>query len=316
MDTQNTAVLLQTVDRMAAPAGECPPDAAFYRRMALIRRFEENLLELFAAGKLMGTTHTCSGQEANAVGVIAHLAPQDVVFSSHRCHGHYLARTGDAEGLLAELLGLPTGICGGKGGSQHLCRGSFYTNGVQGGIVPLAVGAALAEKRKGTSAIAAVWLGDGTLGEGVVYESFNMASLWKAPVLFVVENNRYAQTTPVEMGLAGTIRGRPEAFAIPTAELDTTDPREVWEAARDPVAAVRGEGRPFCLVLHTYRFGPHSKGDDFRPQAEVAAARARDPLLVTGRRLDPEERERIDREVAERIAAVTARLAGGAPEVR
>jgi len=278
--------------------------------MTLIRQFEEGLLDLFRAGKLMGTTHTYSGQEADAVGVLNHLRPEDIVFSNHRCHGHYLARTGDVEGLLAEVLGLPGGICGGKGGSQHLCRGNFYSNGVQGGIAPVAVGTALAEKHKGSGAVSVVWLGDGTMGEGAVYEALNMASLWGAPVLFVVENNGYAQTTPVTMNLAGSIRARGEAFAIPSLELDTTDPKEIWEAVREPLGTVRAGGRPFWLVLKTHRFGPHSKGDDFRPEEEKAAARARDPLLVTGARLDPAERERIEAEVADLLRTVTRRLAG------
>jgi TPP-dependent pyruvate/acetoin dehydrogenase alpha subunit len=281
--------------------------------MTLIRQFEEGLLRLFQAGKLMGTTHTYSGQEADAVGVLDHLGPRDIVFSNHRCHGHYLARTGDVEGLLAEVLGRPDGICGGKGGSQHLCRGNFYSNGVQGGIAPVAVGTALAEKHKGSDAVTVVWLGDGTMGEGAVYESLNMASLWGAPVLFVVENNGYAQTTPVGMNLAGSIKARGEAFAIPSLELDTTDPREIWEAVREPLASVRRDRHPFWLVLATHRFGPHSKGDDFRPDEEKEAARARDPLLMTGNRLDPADRERIEAEVAELLRTVTQRMVGDLP---
>ena len=285
-----------------------PSEAHFYRQIALIRAFEEHLLELFAAGKLMGTTHTYSGQEANAVGVLDHLEPQDIVFSSHRCHGHYLARTGDIEGLLSELLGLESGICGGKGGSQHLCRGNFYTSGVQGGIVPLAVGSALAEKLKGKDAISTVWLGDGTLGEGVVYEALNMASLWKAPVLFVLENNGYAQTTPIELAVAGSIRARAEAFGIAATELNTTDPGTIWEATGPIVEAIRTGKAPHFLVLHTYRFGPHSKGDDFRPQAEKDAARLRDPRLIVGNRLTPGEQEEIDLEVAATVKGISNQL--------
>ena len=197
------------------------PLATLYERMLFIRRFEETLLDLFSQGKLVGTTHTYIGQEANGVGIIDHLEPErDVVFSNHRCHGHYLAFTDDAFGLLSEVMGKATGTCGGKGGSQHLCRGNFYSNGVLGSIVPVATGIALAEKRKGTGAVSTVFLGDGTLGEGVTYESLNMASLWKLPVLFVVENNHYAQSTPVELQLAGSIAARAGAFGVETAELD------------------------------------------------------------------------------------------------
>jgi hypothetical protein len=150
--------------------------------MFFIRRFEETLLDLFSLGKLVGTTHTYIGQEANAIGLIDHLDPDvDTIFSNHRCHGHYLAFTDDAFGLLCEVMGKAPGVCGGKGGSQHLCKGNFYSNGVLGSIVPVATGIALAEKRKGTGRGLDVFLGDGTLGEGVTYESLNIASLWQLP---------------------------------------------------------------------------------------------------------------------------------------
>src|SRR3990172_8139481 len=243
--------------------------ATFYERMYFIRRFEETLLDLFGQGKLVGTTHTYIGQEADAVGVVAHLDPErDVVFSNHRCHGHYLAFSDDAFGLLCEVMGKAPGVCGGKGGSQHLCKGNFYSNGVLGSIVPVATGIALAEKQKGAGAVTTVFLGDGTLGEGVSYESLNMASLWRLPVLFVVENNHYAQSTPVELELAGSIPARGAAFGIEVAELDTTDVAEIHEAASRAVARIREAGEPYFLVLHTYRFSPHSKGDDNRDPAE------------------------------------------------
>jgi TPP-dependent pyruvate/acetoin dehydrogenase alpha subunit len=284
----------------------------FYERMFFIRRFEETLLDLFAQGKLVGTTHTYIGQEANAVGIIDHLDPQrDVVFSNHRCHGHYLAFTNDDFGLLCEVMGKAPGVCGGKGGSQHLCKGNFYSNGVLGSIVPVATGIALAEKQKGTGAVSTVFLGDGTLGEGVTYESLNMASLWKLPVLFVVENNHYAQSTPVALELAGSIPARGAAFGIETADLDTTDVEEIHQAAGRAVARIRETGEPFFLVLDTYRFSPHSKGDDNRDLAEIEARRERDPLNV-GERLDASERRRIE-DAAERRLAETVAAAEAAP---
>ncbi|GIU95674.1 MAG: hypothetical protein KatS3mg012_2131 [Gaiellaceae bacterium] len=285
-----------------------------YERMRFIRRFEETLLDLFSQGKLVGTTHTYIGQEANGVGVIDHLDPEvDVVFSNHRCHGHYLEFTGDAYGLLCEVMGRAPGTCGGKGGSQHLCKGNFYSNGILGSIVPVATGIALAEKQKGTGAVSTVFLGDGALGQGVVYESLNMASLWRLPVLFVVENNHYAQSTPIELELAGSIPARAEAFGICTAELDTTDVEEIHAAAGRAVSHVRETSEPFFLVLHTYRFSPHSKGDDTRDPAEIEERRTRDPLLVAGARLDSAEREAIDARVEERLAEVVAE-AEAAPE--
>jgi len=287
--------------------------AALYERMYFIRRFEETLLDLFAQGKLAGTTHTYIGQEANAVGIIDHLEPErDVVFSNHRCHGHYLAFTDDAFGLLSEVLGKATGTCGGKGGSQHLCKGNFYSNGVLGSIVPVATGIGLAEKRKGTGAISTVFLGDGALGEGVTYESLNMASLWKLPVLFVVENNFYAQSTPIELELAGSIPARGAAFGIEVAELDTTDVAEIHGAARRAVTRIRETGEPYFLVLHTYRFSPHSKGDDNRDPAEIEERRKRDPLKIAGERLEPAEREALEARAEKRLAE-TVEAAEAAP---
>lgn len=285
--------------------------ATLYQRMYLIRRFEETLLDLFSQGKLVGTTHTYIGQEANGVGVIDHLDPEvDVVFSNHRCHGHYLAFTDDVFGLLSEVMGRATGVCGGKGGSQHLCRGNFYSNGVLGSIVPVATGIGLAEKVKGTGAVSTVFLGDGTLGEGVTYESLNIASLWTLPVLFVVENNHYAQSTPVELELAGSIPARAEAFGVEAEALDTTDVEEVHGAAGRAVARIRETGAPFFLVLDTYRFSPHSKGDDNRDPAEIEERRKRDPLLVAGARLADDDRraveEACDRRLAEVVEAAEA----------
>jgi TPP-dependent pyruvate/acetoin dehydrogenase alpha subunit len=277
--------------------------ARFYERMYLIRRFEEMLLELFTEGKLVGTTHTCIGQEADAVGVVSALEPSlDVVFSNHRCHGHYIAFTDDLFGLASEVMGRATGTCGGKGGSQHLCKGNFYSNGVLGSTVPVATGIALAEKKRGSGAVTAVFLGDGTLGQGVVYESLNMASLWRLPILFVVENNHYAQSTPISLALAGSIPDRGRSFGIETVALDTTDVEEIHGAAENIVATIKRTSRPFFLVLETYRFSPHSKGDDFRDPAEISERRRRDPLLVLGRRLDETERRSIEEACEERLA--------------
>jgi TPP-dependent pyruvate/acetoin dehydrogenase alpha subunit len=255
--------------------------------MVLIRRFEETLLELFAAGQVGGTTHTCIGQEADAVGVVACLdRDRDLIVSNHRCHGHYLAFTDDVDGLLREVLGREGGVCGGKGGSQHLCAGNFYSNGILGSTVPLAAGMALGERERGSGAVTTVFVGDGTLGQGVVYESLNIASLWRLPLLVVVEHNGYAQSTPSQLQLAGDVQARAAAFGIETNRLDTTDVAAVKKAAGAAVAHVRDTSSPFFLVLDTYRFSPHSKGDDFRDPEEIAERRERDPLTVAGSRLD------------------------------
>jgi TPP-dependent pyruvate/acetoin dehydrogenase alpha subunit len=274
-------------------------DISLYRSIFLLRRFDEVVLEKYPKGVFFGTTHTYLGQEANAVGVLNHIGPQDVVFSNHRCHGHFLAAGGDPRALFAELMGKSTGVCGGRGGSQHLYWGNFYSNGVQGGIVPVATGMALAEKRKGSGAVVICFIGDGTLGEGVIYEAFNLAALWQAPVLYVVENNHIAQTTPVEMALAGDISARLGAFGIPACELDTSDVCEILPTAGALLAEVRSSGSPRGLILHTVRFGPHSKGDDTRSEEDVARLRAeRDPLVIQGGRLTHEQRASIEREIS------------------
>ena len=292
---------------------------ALYADMILIRRFEETLLDLFAAGKLAGTTHTCIGQEADAAGVAACLdAERDVIVSNHRCHGHYLAFTGDVDGLLREVMGRQGGVCGGKGGSQHLYAGNFYSNGVLGSTVPLAAGIALAERERGSGGVSTVFIGDGTLGQGVVYESFNIASLWQLPLLVVLEHNDYAQSTPSHLQLAGDVEARAAAFGVATERLDTTDVLAIRAAADRAVTHVRTTGTPYFLVLDTYRFSPHSKGDDFRDPDEIAGRRERDPLTVSAAHVAEDTRHEIEAACERRLAdAVEQALAAPvvAPEL-
>jgi acetoin:2,6-dichlorophenolindophenol oxidoreductase subunit alpha len=267
----------------------------FYAQMRLVRTFEQTLLDLFTRNELAGTTHTCIGQEANAVGIVNALdRERDMVWSNHRCHGHFLAYCGEVTGLMAEILGRATGVCGGRGGSQHLHWRNFSSSGVQAGFVPAAVGAAHAERC--TGAIGCVFMGDGTMGEGLVYESLNMASLWSAPVLFVVEDNGIAQTTPAPLGLAGSITDRARPFGIRCEVYESTDADEIFEIATELVNYVRQESKPAWLHLKTVRLGPHSKGDDTRSEGELAALRARDPLLLYAPRV--ERAAEIDRECA------------------
>ncbi len=284
-------------------------DYDLYRTMLLIRRFEERLMVEFSAGRLVGTTHTYIGQEADAAGIFSVTDPEDVVFSNHRCHGHFLAYGGDPYGLAAELMGRASGLVGGRGGSQHIHWRNFYSNGIQGGIVPVATGMALAEHVFKTDKIVLAFIGDGTLGEGVLYESLNIASLWKLPILFVVENNLYAQTTPVHLAVAGSIPGRFSAFGIPFWELDTTDVLEIQALGKEAIHTVRGRGGPGGLILHTYRFSAHSKGDDVRDPKEIARAQKKDPLLVHGPRLSETERKKAETEVNAIIEDAFARAA-------
>ncbi|MCW5875938.1 MAG: thiamine pyrophosphate-dependent dehydrogenase E1 component subunit alpha [Anaerolineales bacterium] len=284
-----------------------PDQAGLYRQMYRIRRFEQTVLDAFPKGVFYGTTHTYIGQEANATGVLAHLGADDIVFSNHRCHGHFIAYGGDLRALFAELMGKATGVCGGLGGSQHLHWRNFYSNGVLGSTAPVAVGSALAEKAKDSQALAVIFLGDGALGEGVVYESLNIAALWGAPVLFVVENNHIAQTTPIELALAGDIPARFAAFGIPCSRLDSSDALEIHAAAEAEFAALRATPGPRALVLDTQRFGPHSKGDDTRDEALMARIRQqRDPLRLLAPRLADTQRETIEAEVEAEVAAAFA----------
>jgi TPP-dependent pyruvate/acetoin dehydrogenase alpha subunit len=273
-----------------------------YRQMLRIRRFEETVLDSFPRGLFYGTTHTYIGQEANAVGVLTSMHEGDIVVSNHRCHGHFLAYGGSMHALAAELMGRSTGICGGRGGSQHIQWKDFYANGILGGTVPLAVGMALGERASETGKIVFSFLGDGTLGEGVVYESLNMASLWNLPVLFLVENNRYAQSTPVHLHLAGEITARFEAFGIPTEEIDTADVSLIAASADREAKLVREGSGPRAIVIDTYRFAPHSKGDDTRDPEEIASFRKNDPILLQAMRIEQEELKSIESEVDEEVA--------------
>ncbi len=241
-----------------------------------IRAVEEKFLELFSQGKLNGTVHTCVGQEFSALAFAGQLKKKDFIFSNHRCHGHYIAFTGDVRGLLAELLGKASGTSGGIGSSQHLCRDNFYSNGIQGGIVPVAAGYALGNKLKKNGAIGIVFIGDGTLGEGALYETMNIISKWNIPLLIVCENNFYAQSTPQSVNLAGEILLRPQAFGIETFKGDTWEPESLMNQASDAINYVRTAQKPAFFLVETYRLNAHSKGDDDRMADEVSEYAAKD----------------------------------------
>ena len=167
-------------------------ELSLYGKAMMIRAVEQKLLDLFMEGKLVGTVHTCIGQEFTGLAVCGALRPGDLVYSNHRCHGHFLAFTDNIIGLIGEVMGKRSGVCGGRGGSQHLCSKGFYSNGIQGGIVPVAAGLAMTLKLRHPGQIGVVFIGDGTLGEGVIYETMNIASKWQLPLLIVLEHNQYA----------------------------------------------------------------------------------------------------------------------------
>lgn len=250
------------------------------RRALTIRLVEQRLLALFSEGKLFGTVHTCIGQEFVGVSVARCLNDADTLFSNHRCHGHFLAYRDNILGLIGEIMGKSVGVCAGRGGSQHVQQDGFYSNGIQGGIVPVTTGMALAAKMKKTGGISVVYVGDGTLGQGALYESMNIASKWDLPVLLVNENNLYAQSTSQTQTLAGDINARAAAFGIATAHSTTWEWAELFESMRKSVDEVRRTGRPLWHRVDTYRLMAHSKGDDNRAEADVQPYRDRDPLNV------------------------------------
>ncbi|HTV47057.1 MAG TPA: thiamine pyrophosphate-dependent enzyme [Phycisphaerae bacterium] len=286
------------------PSTEVVPD--WFRTAYLIRAVEQRLLALFAEGKLFGTVHTCIGQELSAVAVARALRPGDKIFSNHRCHGHFIAFTGNVSGLIAEIMGRQTGVCGGRGGSQHLCEEGFFSNGVQGSIAPVSAGLALAEKFKDSENIITVFLGDGTLGEGAVYETLNLASKWELPLLFVLENNLYAQSTSQKQTLAGDILARPQSFGIKTLHTSTWDTQHIFDMTAAAADFVRKNKRPAFICIDTFRLMAHSKGDDDRNPAELQEYWARDPLQLVLNNLTNQGAEikaQADRQIDQAVAA-------------
>lgn len=288
------------------------------KKAILIRNVEKRLLDLFSEGKLFGTVHTCIGEELTGATLSQFLTEKDYVFSNHRCHGHFISMTNQVEGLIAEIMGKETGVCGGWGGSQHLCYKRFFSNGIQGGFVPITVGLALSEKIKGTNNIAACYIGEGTLGEGAVYESANLMSKWDVPALIIIENNRFSQSTPQERTIAGDILARFAAFDIHTFDTDTWNLDGLYETLEEAVSYVRSESKPAVVRIQTDRLMAHSKGDDDRPKELIDSYYRRD-LITRFKESDPEKyaefesaaKTRIDAAVA---AATAAQMAKG-PEL-
>jgi len=245
----------------------------------LIRLVEQKFIDLFSQGKMNGTVHTCVGQEFSATAVAGQLMDVDWVTSNHRCHGHFISKTKNWRGLIDELMGLESGVCKGIGSSQHLYANGFMSNGPQAALVPVATGIALYKKMNDLPGIAVSFIGEGTLGEGVLYESLNLASLYKVPHLIVCENNFYSQSTAQDNGVAGILLDRPKAFGIKTFDANTWDVPNLYAVAKEAIDYVRS-GNPAFLAIRTYRLNPHSKGDDNRDQDEVEFFKDRDILNV------------------------------------
>lgn len=256
----------------------------FYKRMLLIRAFEEKINMLFARGQIWGTTHLCIGQEASAVGVCAALRQGDQVIGNHRSHGHALAMGLQPERLMGELLGKQNGYCAGIGGSQHVASvsdGFLGSNGITCGGMPVATGVAFALKRKGAGQVCTVFIGDGATNQGVFHESMNMAAIWNLPLLVACENNLYAMSTPYTTTIAGgSLQRRAEAYAMHTIVVDGMDVLAVYEAASSAVDFIRSQQKPCFLLINTYRFLGHSKSDarKYRTRDEEQQYRAQDPI--------------------------------------
>ncbi|WBB76283.1 thiamine pyrophosphate-dependent dehydrogenase E1 component subunit alpha [Micromonospora sp. WMMD1128] len=296
---------------------------ALYRTVRLIRRFEERAIELVDAGEIVGGIHPYLGQEGIAAGVCAALRADDLVTGTHRGHGHVLAKGADPARMLAELCGRVTGLNRGRGGSMHAADfgvGVLGANAIVGAAGAILTGAVWERRRRGADVVGATFFGDGAVNEGMLLEAFNLAALWRVPVLFVCENNGYATTMPVAGAVAGTIAGRAAAFGLPATAVDGQDPETVRAASAAAVARMRAGGGPELVEAHTYRFDAHHTFEhrvrlDYRPPEEVAEGRSRDPVDIQGARLDPAVRAEVDATVeAVLAAAVDFALAGPHPD--
>jgi pyruvate dehydrogenase E1 component alpha subunit len=266
------------------------PDAEqllwMYRRMVTIREFEEAAGRQAEQAKIPGAVHLYAGEEAVAVGVCANLEPADAITSTHRGHGHCIAKGGDVKRMFAELFGKLDGYCRGKGGSMHIADlelGILGANGIVGGGPPIAVGAAFAAKYQRNGAVAVCFCGDGATNEGTWHEALNFAALFKLPAVFVVENNHYGEFTPQErQGAITQLSDRAAAYGIPGVTVDGQDVIAVHDAASEAVARARRGDGPTLIEADTYRFYNHTgmSENDPRPQEERAAWRERDPITT------------------------------------
>lgn len=265
----------------------------WYRDMYAIRRFEQLVQQLFTDNLVRGSTHLANGQEAVAVGAAAALRPDDRILATYRGHHHCLARGMSPEGAFAEILGRATGVCGGKGGSMHLTdvsRGVYGSYAIVGAHLPIAVGCAWSSVVQGTDEVTVCFFGDGTTTIGAFHEALNLASLWKLPVVFVCENNRYSEYTAVDdvSPVPHAAADRAPAYAMRAVIVDGNDVLAVHEVVADAVARARAGEGPTLIEAETYRHSGHSRADPatYRPKEEVEAWFARDPLPHLAARLD------------------------------
>jgi acetoin:2,6-dichlorophenolindophenol oxidoreductase subunit alpha len=292
---------------------------ALYERMLLIRRMEERLRADNAAGKLPGAVHLYIGQEAIAAAVCAQLAPNDWITSTHRGHGHFLAKGGDPAAMMAEIWAKKTGICKGMGGSMHVAdfsKGILGANGIVGGGFAIATGAAFASKLDKSGRIAATFFGDGASNQGVFMECLNVSSLWKLPLVFICEHNKFSEFTPAAHCTSGEIVDRARAFRIPTYVVDGNDALAVWDAASQAIAHARSGAGPAFIEAHTYRIQGHLEaealmlgGGKYREQSEIDSWVAKDPVerfkqtLLADGRINAQQAQAIEARVAAQVEA-------------
>jgi TPP-dependent pyruvate/acetoin dehydrogenase alpha subunit len=264
---------------------------AWYRRMVEIRVFENRTQELFQQGLVEGTTHLCQGQEATIVGAVSAMAPDDYMTITYRGHGHALARGMRPESAFAELMGRESGCCRGVGGSMHfadLSLGILGAFAIVGAGLPVALGAAMSSKRQRQGRVAVTFCGDGATNIGTFHETLNMAALWSAPIVFVVENNLYGEYTPLrESTPLEDLADRAAAYAIPGISIDGQDIDVVYDIASEAIERARGGGGPTLIEAKTYRYSGHSRSDParYRPAGELDAWKQRDPIALLGAKL-------------------------------
>ena len=300
-----------------------------YRQMLTIRFFEEQVNELYTRALMPGLAHLYIGEEAVAVGVCSALRLEDYITSTHRGHGHCLAKGASPDRMFAELLGKAAGYCRGKGGSMHIAdpdTGNLGANAIVGGSTAIATGAAFSTKRLGNKRVAVCFFGEGALGQGVLYESMNLAGLWKLPVIYVCENNGYNEYTHYSETTAGDVLARPQAFGIHAESVDGQDVRDVYRAAKAAIGRARGESLPSFLLCNTYRYRGHHVGDVSREyyrskQEEQKWMSERDPIkllgewLIEANHVTAAQLEDLSREAQSKInAAVQFALAAPFPD--
>ena len=283
-----------------------------YRTMAAIREFELSSERLLKRGELTGNVHLSIGQEAVAAGVCDVLRREDHITTTHRGHGHCIAKGGDPERMYAELLGRSTGYCGGKAGSMHIAdpaTGNLGATAIVGGGIAIAAGAALSAQVRGTDAVAVAFFGEGAVAQGAFHETLNLAAVWSLPLVLVCENNGYAELTPVDVHLRAPVHRLAEPHGVPGVAVDGNDAPAVRAAADEAVSRARAGGGPTLLECTTYRWSGHYVGDPerYRSREEVAAWRERDPLARLARVVGADRAAAIDAQVREELDAAAER---------